>query len=317
MIIVGCWVLGGCGVQHSTPSASQPVPHTDGTTASSSDESRKDSKDTPLGDTDQPSFLQAWNGGVYRFNRLLDKTILRPVHFVFSCLPRCVKRGIYNFLSNLERPVSMANAVLQLNPKAFFDHTCCFVLNTTVGMGGLVNVAGNGLNLRPKRIEFGDTLYKAFGLPSGPLVMVPVIGPLMVRDFVSRPVDFFAMPTTYLPIDRWIYFGMKFVEEKSRSIDIENAMEKSFSDPMRIIERMYKDRQALRHDATDGADPVVDALDDLDDDDDDTPSDDTDSDASSTTAKKGDASQAKESPDNGDDLVADALDDLDDDTDSA
>ncbi len=303
MIIVGCWVLGGCGVQHSTPSASQPVPHTDGTTASSSDESRKDSKDTPLGDTEKTSFLQAWNGGVYHFNRLLDKTILRPVHFIFSCLPRPVKRGVYNFLSNLERPVSMANAILQLNPKAFFDHTCCLVLNTTVGMGGLVNVAGHGLNLRPKRIEFGDTLYKAFGIPSGPLVMVPVIGPLMVRDFVSRPVDFFAMPTTYLPIDRWIYFGMKFVEEKSRSIDIENAMEKSFSDPMMIIERMYKDRQALRHDATNGADPVVDALDDLDDDDD-TPSADTDS----------DASKAKESSDNGADPVVDALDDA---TDSA
>ena len=200
--------------------------------------------------------LQQWNRDIYRINRLLDKTVLRPFHFLFSCLPSFIKTGIYHILLNIERPISMINALLQLNIKSFAEHTTCFVLNSTLGLAGFFDVSDSWMKLHPERIEFGDTLHKFFGMPKGPLVMMPVLGPLRLRDFLSRPVDFLTMPITYF--DQWIYFGTKFFEEKSRSIDIESSMEKSFRDPYAIIESIYQDKKEVRDDTADPSDPLSD-----------------------------------------------------------
>ena len=201
--------------------------------------------------------LQQWNRGVYRINRLLDKTILRPVHFLFSCLPSLIKKGIYHFLLNMERPISIVNSLLQLNVKSFAEHTACFVFNSTLGLAGFFDVADSWMKLHPEHIEFGDTLHKFFGMPKGPLIMMPVLGPFRFRDFLSRPVDFLTLPITYF--DQWIYFGTKFVENKSRSIDIESAMEKSFRDPYAIIESLYEDKKKVDDDKADASNALYDA----------------------------------------------------------
>ncbi|MFQ5437784.1 MAG: VacJ family lipoprotein [Paracoccaceae bacterium] len=140
---------------------------------------------------------EAGNRRVHAFNKSLDKAILKPLSSSLgSGGGGVVSRGIGNFASNLALPGVIVNDALQANVQDAFSNTFRFTVNSTIGIGGLFDVAtANGLAERPT--DFGETLY-VWGVGEGAYVELPVLGPSTRRDAVGTVVDFIIDPLNYL-----------------------------------------------------------------------------------------------------------------------
>src|SRR4029077_3158017 len=140
------------------------------------------------------------NRGTYKFNDPLDRAILKPVAKGYSHLPQPMQSGVHNFFDNLEYPVVIVNDLLQGQVRAFVSDIGRLVLNTGVGFGGLSDPASPaGLDKHDR--DFGQTLGK-WGVPKGPYIVVPLLGPYDVRDGIgAATVDTFANPRNYT--NRW------------------------------------------------------------------------------------------------------------------
>lgn len=128
------------------------------------------------------------NRGIFQFNETLDHWIMEPVATGWDfVLPRRVQICIANFFTHLVLPVRFANDVLQLKPVKAFEDTGRFVTNTLLGVGGLFDPASRaGI---PKHDEdFGQTLGR-WGVPPGPYLVLPLLGPSNPRDGVGLAVD--------------------------------------------------------------------------------------------------------------------------------
>ena len=140
--------------------------------------------------------LEGWNRGVYAFNEEVDKAVLEPVARGYRAVTNePVRAGVSNFLSNLNQPVVFANTLLQGKPLASFDTATRFVVNTTIGIGGIFDPA-SALNVPRHREDFGQTLG-VWGVPNGPYIMLPVMGPTNLRDLTGRGVDAAFDPLNY------------------------------------------------------------------------------------------------------------------------
>jgi len=132
--------------------------------------------------------LEGVNRAVYGFNTTADKVILRPVAKAYSyTVPKPVKTSISNFFNNLREPVNIVNNALQGKGYRALDSGYRFLINSSIGMLGLFEVA-NHYNIKPAREDFGQTLA-AWGVKPGPYVMVPFLGPTNFRDGFGRIVQ--------------------------------------------------------------------------------------------------------------------------------
>jgi phospholipid-binding lipoprotein MlaA len=136
------------------------------------------------------------NRKVYKFNRGLDRYALRPAATVYrAVIPKPARTGVTNVFNNIDEPVSFINAVLQGKVKRAFRTVDRFLLNTTLGVGGLADVATKlGRPEQPE--DFGQTLA-VWGVKSGPYLMLPLLGPSTLRDLGGFGVDFATDPVTY------------------------------------------------------------------------------------------------------------------------
>lgn len=132
--------------------------------------------------------LESFNRGVYKFNDTLDKAVAKPVAQGYNAvMPEPGKIMVTNFFSNLDDVVVTANDLLQLKLKQGFSDGMRFLVNTTVGVGGLIDVAAiNGLEKHDE--DFGQTLGY-WGVGNGPYLVLPLLGPSTVRDGVGLYVD--------------------------------------------------------------------------------------------------------------------------------
>jgi phospholipid-binding lipoprotein MlaA len=128
------------------------------------------------------------NRAVFVFNDTLDQWVIDPVASGWNfALPHRVQLCISNFFENLLLPARFANDVLQAKPRAAFQDAGRFVINSWVGIGGLFDPASAGGI--PKHTEdFGQTLGY-WGVPAGPYLMLPILGPSSPRDAVGLAVD--------------------------------------------------------------------------------------------------------------------------------
>ena len=150
---------------------------------------------TPPDDPSDP--LEGWNRGVYRFNVVADKYVLRPVAKGYDAItPAPVQTGIGNFLSNLLYPTVIVNDLLQLKLKQFGADTLRLVVNTTAGIGGFFDV-GSRIGLPANDEDFGQTLGY-WGVGPGWYLMLPLMGPSNNRDLVGAVGDWYTNPMTYV-----------------------------------------------------------------------------------------------------------------------
>ncbi len=152
---------------------------------------------TPSQDAMEQDPLESFNRAVHQLNYTVDGAILRPAAMIYrGIVPEKGRELVTNFLDNLYTPVVFANSVLQLDPENSFASFWKFTLNSTVGIGGIFNVAAE-TDLRVRHADFGQTLA-VYGMDSGPYVVLPIIGPCNGRDTVGRIGDAFMNPFNYV-----------------------------------------------------------------------------------------------------------------------
>lgn len=132
------------------------------------------------------------NRVVHAFNKGLDRSLLRPAGQVAAAIPEEVTTPVSNFANNVGLPGMVANGLLQGDIGGMATNTMRFLINTTVGLGGLLDPAG-AIGLTEETTDFGETLA-VWGAQEGAYVELPVFGPSTERDAAGRIVDLFLDP---------------------------------------------------------------------------------------------------------------------------
>ena len=137
------------------------------------------------------------NRQTHELNRALDKALVRPVSVGYTkIIPGELEDSIGNFSANLGVPGKVANNLLQGDVEGAFINTMRFVFNTTLGFGGLFDVAAD-FQINEVKADFGQTLY-VWGVPEGAYIELPILGPSTERAAVGRAVDLFTNPLSYV-----------------------------------------------------------------------------------------------------------------------
>lgn len=141
--------------------------------------------------------LEGVNRAVFFLNDGLDTVLIRPIAYVYgNVVPPFVKRRVSNFFSNIKEPVVFANDLLQLELEDASVIAARFLVNSTLGLAGLFDVASE-IGLPPHKADFGQTLH-AYGAGPGPYLVLPLLGPSNLRDGIGLAVDALLNPFTWL-----------------------------------------------------------------------------------------------------------------------
>ena len=160
------------------------------------DESGSWDETDDVGDPADP--WEGFNRAMFSFNDTLDAYFLKPVAKGYkNVTPEFMQTGVSNFFSNLGEISNLTNSGLQGKKNAFVASTWRFVINSTIGVFGLFDVASS-LGVRKYDEDFGQTLGY-WGVSSGPYLVLPFLGPSTVRDTGGIAVDFF----NYDPVDEF------------------------------------------------------------------------------------------------------------------
>lgn len=137
--------------------------------------------------------LEGLNRGVWAVNRGIDNVALKPASTVYRTVtPRPARRGLSRVLANLGEPFSFINNLLQGKPDRAANNLKRFLVNSTIGVGGLADHA-TGFGVKPAPEDFGQTLA-AWGVNGGPYLVLPILGPSTLRDGVGSGVAQLADP---------------------------------------------------------------------------------------------------------------------------
>ena len=176
------------------------------------------------------------NRKVYKFNDTVDRAALKPVAKGYRKItPHWMRIGIGNFLGNLEYPATMVNQFLQGKPKLGLRDTGRFLLNSTLGVAGLFDVA-TAVGLEANDEDLGQTLA-VWGVGSGPFVNLPFFGPSTLRDAPTRMVDFFFDPFTYVDMPWEAVWGERVldaVHSRAELLPLDATLQRTY-DPYAFI----------------------------------------------------------------------------------
>jgi phospholipid-binding lipoprotein MlaA len=143
--------------------------------------------------------LEGFNRKMFALNQALDKAIYRPAAMGYQhVVPKPVRTGLRHFFDNLGEPVVFVNDLLQLRIGRAAGTLVRFAINSTVGIGGLIDVARTkAIRLPHHRNSFGDTLAW-YGVGPGPYIFLPLVGPTTLRDLLGGPFDDALVPAVLL-----------------------------------------------------------------------------------------------------------------------
>lgn len=132
---------------------------------------------------------EKFNRQIFGFNQAMDKILIRPIAKTYNfILPNFAQKGVSNFFGNISEIPNVANDILQANPVQTMSDLWRFVINTTVGIGGLFDVAGK-MGLKPNSNGFGLTLAK-WGSTNTPYLVLPILGSNTISDTVGLTVNY-------------------------------------------------------------------------------------------------------------------------------
>jgi phospholipid-binding lipoprotein MlaA len=187
---------------------------------------------------------ESWNRGVYKFNDKLDRAVAKPIARTYvKAVPQPARTGVSNFFANLKTTTVMVNDALQGKFLAAGNDLVRFVVNTTVGFGGLLDPATQ-MGLDKNDEDFGQTLGH-WGVPPGPFLELPLLGPSDSRDGPARVVDVFTGPTHYID-NNWVSYGLYgvgFVDTRAALLPLDETLQKVF-DPYAFVRDAYLQRRA-------------------------------------------------------------------------
>ena len=202
----------------------------------------------PAGPDNDP--YEPFNRAMFDVNMALDKAVMRPVAKGYnSVVPEPARTGVHNVLVNLNEPVVFANLLLQGKVQDAGGTLARFVLDSSVGVGGLVDV-GARAGLPAQDTDFGVTLG-VWGLDEGAYLMLPLLGPAPPLDLAGRGVDTFLDPVTYFDFRSKFYYeggraALQIVDLRARNIDTLDEIERSSIDFYAATRSLYLQHRAAQ-----------------------------------------------------------------------
>lgn len=179
----------------------------------------------------------------YAVNDGLDRALVRPAAKAYrAVIPKFAQTGVSNVFSNAKYPVTMLNNALQGKLSAAASDTGRFVLNTTVGIGGLFDPA-SAAGLERHDEDFGQT-FGVWGIGAGPYFFVPFFGPTTLRDGFGSLADDIGEPRSHLEDDstRWSLWMFDKFETRVRILDADAVLDRS-GDPYAFVRSAYLQRR--------------------------------------------------------------------------
>ncbi len=217
--------------------------------------------------------LEPMNRYFFELHLALDKLLLRPVaHIYHDAVPDLVQEGIRNFLDNLRSPLIFANDLLQGEVERAGDTFGRFVANSFIGMGGIFDVVPD---IERHSEDFGQTLA-VWGVPEGPYLFLPLLGPAPPRDLTGRVIESYADPLNIWlrneDKDELIYArtAISALDFRAANIKTFDELERTSLDFYAALRSLYRQSRgdAIRNGAPPPATELKDISFDLDDDED-------------------------------------------------
>jgi phospholipid-binding lipoprotein MlaA len=190
------------------------------------------------------------NRAVFDFDIQVDHAVARPVaKFYRSAVPEFARNGVHNALTNLNSPVVFTNDVLQGDGDKATDTFGRFMINSTIGVGGFIDVAAR-MGIPGHDNDFGITLGKA-GAAEGSYLVLPFAGPKPPRDLVGAGVDIAFDPLTYMSWNNstlymMIRAGLGVLDDRAANIDVVEQIERSSIDFYATTRNLYRQNRAAQ-----------------------------------------------------------------------
>lgn len=190
--------------------------------------------------------LEPVNRAVFQFNQVVDGLVIEPAARIYRMVfPQIVRDSVGNVVANLSAPVVLANDLLQGDLERAELTLGRFMLNTTLGLGGIIDI-GDKVGMPERHWEdFGQTLA-VWGVGSGPYLVLPILGPSNPRDAVGRGVDFLFDPYALLApteatLGRSAASGLEFREANIETLE---ELERSSLDLYASVRTLYRQMRA-------------------------------------------------------------------------
>jgi phospholipid-binding lipoprotein MlaA len=197
--------------------------------------------------------LEPYNRAVFKFNDTVDRAALQPVARAYRHLPSFVQTGVGNFFGNLADLPTGVNNLLQGKVADGMSDLMRFAFNSTFGFAGFLDIASEA-GLTKHSEDFGQTLGK-WGVPSGPYVILPLLGSSTLRDTSALPVDIRTDPWRGVEPESSRYWGVgvRVVDQRSVLLDASTLLEEAALDRYTFIRDAYLQRRQSK--VNDGESP--------------------------------------------------------------
>lgn len=192
--------------------------------------------------------LENVNRFFFGLNQRLDRNAGRPAATAYKdTVPQSVRSGLHNVLDNLGGPVTVANSLLQVRLKEAGIATGRFLVNTTIGLAGIFDVATDW-GLPGRNRDFGETMG-TYGVPPGPYLVLPFRGSTDVRDFAGNYIDGYATPLRYVRYDGRNYVGLMkstlgSMDNRATNLVTLRDIERASVDYYATVRTLYLERRA-------------------------------------------------------------------------
>lgn len=192
--------------------------------------------------------MEPANRAVDGFNRNLDTAVLHPAAIAYQeAVPQPIRTGVTNFFGNLGDAWSAANSLLQCKPAAAAEDGMRFAMNTVFGGFGVLDLASRAGIERHKE-DFGTTLAH-WGVPPGPYLVLPLLGPSTLRDTAALPVDWIGSPLPHVApvVDRAALVAGQAVDTRARLLPLDAALASAL-DPYSFLRDGYLQHRSTQVD---------------------------------------------------------------------
>jgi len=189
--------------------------------------------------------FETFNRKMYNVNNSIDRALIKPVAKGYKrFVPAPIRRGFANVFANFGAPRSALNNFLQGKPKRGFNELGRFLFNSTLGIGGIFDVATAG-GMERYDESFSQTLA-VWGLPEGPYLVLPILGPHTALDSAGLPVDYYSDLNAHLSAGvRDKLYLFRLVDARARLLAAETFLEKS-NDPYISLRESYLQNREFR-----------------------------------------------------------------------
>jgi phospholipid-binding lipoprotein MlaA len=197
------------------------------------------------------------NRVMFEVNEVIDKAVLQPIAEAYrDILPKPVRSGIRNVLGNLRTPTILTGDLLQGNVTRARETLGRFIVNSTIGIGGIVDV-GRRYDVHGHSEDMGQTLA-VWGVGEGFYMFIPLLGPTTARDLTGFAIDIYTNPQSMIGqgyiLDAWNYtrIGMTVVDTREALLEPFDMVRKTSLDPYATLRSAYRQRRSFEIQNKDG-----------------------------------------------------------------